>query len=129
MTNKAVDKKYLIEQYISAYNTFDLDYMMSLLHPEIEFENVSDGEIDAKATGIDEFRAIAEQANELFKSRQQTITRCDLSQNEASVEIGYEAVLAKDLPNGMKSGSTINLNGRSQFSFKDGKIFRIIDIS
>ena len=129
MTNKAVDKKYLIEQYISAYNTFDLDYMMSLLHPEIEFENVSDGEIDAKATGIDEFRAIAEQAKELFESRKQTITRCDLSQNEASVEIDYEAVLAKDLHNGMKSGSTINLDGRSQFSFKDGKIFRIVDIS
>ena len=103
--------------------------MMSLLHPEIEFENISKGEVNAKATGVDEFRAIAEQAKELFESRKQTITRCDLSQNEASVEIDYEAVLAKDLHNGMKSGSTINLDGRSQFSFKDGKIFRIVDIS
>ena len=123
------NKRHLIEQYILAYNTFDLDRMMSLLHPEIEFENVFQGEVDAKATGVDGFRAIAEQTKELFKSRQQTITRCDLSQNEASVKINYEAVLAKDLSNGMKSGSTINLDGRSQFSFKDGKIFRIVDIS
>ena len=129
MADKDVDKKHLVEQYISAYNRFDLDRMMSLLHPEIEFENVSQGEVNAKATGIDEFGAIAEQAKELFKSRKQTITRCDLSRNEASVEIDYEAVLAKDLPNGMKSGSTINLNGRTHFSFKDGKIFRIVDIS
>jgi hypothetical protein len=121
--------KYLIEQYISAYNTFDLDGMMSLLHPEIEFENISQGEVNAKASGASEFRAMAEQSKALFKSRKQTISRCDISQNEASVAIIYEGILAQDLPNGIKSGSTINLNGRSQFSFKDGKIWRIVDIS
>jgi hypothetical protein len=49
--------------------------------------------------------------------------------DEASVAIIYEGILAQDLPNKIKSGSTINLNGRSQFSFKDGKIWRIVDIS
>lgn len=125
----SLSKEHLIEQYISAYNTFDIDGMMSLLHPEIEFENISQGEISAEATGISEFRAIAEQSKALFKSRKQTISRCDVSQDEASVEIAYEGVLAKDLPNGMKSGSMIKLDGRSQFSFQDGKISRIVDIS
>jgi hypothetical protein len=41
----------------------------------------------------------------------------------------YEGILAQDLPNGIKFVSTINFNGRSQFSFKDGKIWRIADIS
>ena len=124
-----VDKKHLIEQYILAYNTFDLDRLISLLHPEIEFENISQGEVNAKTVGKSEFRATAEQSKQLFESRKQTITHCDLSQDKASVKIDFEAVLAKNIPNGMKSGSTINLNGQSHFSFKDGKISRIVDIS
>ena len=123
------DNQHLIEQYISAYNTFDLDRMISLLHPEIEFENVSQNEVTAKATGVDEFRTVAEQSKTLFKSRKQTVKSCDLSENEALVKIACEGVLAKDLPNGMKSGDAIELDGHSKFSFKDGKIARIIDIS
>ena len=99
------------------------------MHPEIEFKNISQGEVNVKTVGTREFRATAERSKELFESIRQTITHCDLSQHEASVKIDFEAVLAKDLPNGMKSGSTINLNGRSRFSFKDGKISRIVDIS
>ena len=125
----SLDKKHLIEQYILAYNAFNIDRPICLLHPKVEFENISEGEVNIKTVGIREFRNIAEQSKELFESRKQTITDCDLSQNETSVKIDFEAVLAQDLPNGMKSGSTINLNGRSQFSFKDGKIFRIVDIS
>lgn len=124
-----MSKKHLIEQYISAYNTFDIDRMMSLLHPEIEFKNISQGKVTVKVTGTEEFRAIAEQSKALFKSRKQTINGYDLSKDEVFIEILYEGVLATDLPNGMKPGETINLNGRSQFLFKDGKIARIIDIS
>ena len=39
---------------------------------------------------------MAEQSKTLFKSRKQTISRCDVSQDEAAVEIVYEGVLAKD---------------------------------
>jgi hypothetical protein len=37
--------------------------------------------------------------------------------------------LASDLPNGMKAGETLRLNGRSEFTFCDGKIYRIKDVS
>ena len=124
-----IDKKHIIEQYISAYNTFDIDRTMSLLHPKVEFKNVAQGEVKTKTIGVDEFRALAEQSKTLFESRKQTIHRCNISQNKASVEISFKGVLANDLPNGMKSGSIINLNGRSQFSFANGKIVRIVDIS
>lgn len=123
------EKKHLIEQYISAYNSFDIDRMMALLHTEIEFENISGGKVNAKATGKSEFRAIAEQSKALFKSRKQTINYYNISEGRASIEISFKGVLAVDLPNGIKSGETISLDGRSQFSFREGKIARIIDIS
>jgi hypothetical protein len=38
-------------------------------------------------------------------------------------------VVAKDLPNGLKKGEVLNLSGRSEFEFKDGAIFKLMDIS
>ena len=129
-SNESIQQKQqLIEKYISAYNSFDIDRMMSLLHSEIKFKNIFNGEVNATATGKNEFRAVAEQSKTLLKSRKQTIEFCDLDEDRALVKISYQGVLATDLPNGMKSGETINLDKRSEFSFEDGKISQIVDIS
>ncbi len=126
---KEEEKRQLIEQYVSAYNAFDIDGMISLLHPEIEFKNISGGEVDSTLTGKSEFRAMAEESKAFFKLRKQTINRYDISNDRASIDISYEGVLATDLSNEMKSGETIRLDGRSEFFFKDGKIYRIIAVS
>jgi len=44
--------KSLICSYIEAYNKFDIDAMIELLHPGIEFRNYSGGELNAQATSI-----------------------------------------------------------------------------
>ncbi len=123
------EKRTLIDHYLDAYNAFDVEGMMATLHPDVEFENVSGGEVNASASGADAFRQMAEQATELFTSRQQTVTAFDPSGPGASVEIDYEGVLAADIPNGMKAGETLRLTGRSEFEFADGQISRIRDIS
>jgi hypothetical protein len=50
-------------------------------------------------------------------------------ENKAEVEISYTGILAIDLPNGLKSGSKIELRGQSIFTFQDDKIIKIEDIS
>lgn len=127
MTNQ--DKRDLINRYINAYNAFDIDGMMAIVHPEIKFKNITGGEVNAEASGVDEFRQMAEQSKELFSSREQEISEFTADGNEASIHINYEAVLASDLPNGMKKGETLKLNGRSEFRFMDGKISSITDYS
>lgn len=57
------------------------------------------------------------------------ITSFETKDDQAFMGIDYEGVLASDLPNGMKAGETLRLNGRSEFTFRDGKIYRIADIS
>jgi hypothetical protein len=52
-----------------------------------------------------------------------------LGDRTAAVEIEYEAVLAIDLPTGLKSGETMQLRGVTVFAFSDGKIARISDYS
>lgn len=122
-------KRKLIDKYLEGYNTFNIDGMLTTLHPDVEFRNISGGEINAGASGIKEFHKLAEEAKELFKSRNQSITSFVTDEDKTIIEIKYEGVLAADLPNGMKAGQVVNLNGRSEFEFKNGKISSITDIS
>lgn len=123
------EKQDLIDRFIDAYNLFDIERMMAFVHPHIEFQNVEKGEVSTSARGMEEFRTLAEQSVKLFLSRKQSITRFRASDEGASVEVDYTAVLAEDLPNGMKSGETLRLTGRSNFTFKDGKISKLVDYS
>jgi ketosteroid isomerase-like protein len=123
------EKKNAIQCYIAAYNDFDIDGMVALIHPEIVFKNVAGGEVNAQAEGAEQFRQLASKSKELFSSRQQKAANFKFTGDRATVDITYEGVLAVDLPNGMKTGEVLRLNGRSEFEFKDGKIFRITDFS
>jgi ketosteroid isomerase-like protein len=125
----ADEKRTLIDRYIAAYNDFDVDGMLALLHPDVEFRNISGGEVNASASGAEEFRRLAEQSKGLFSSRRQEITRFESDGNTAAVDISYEGVLASDLPNGMNAGDMLRLEGRSEFGFRDSKIHRITDYS
>lgn len=123
------DKLELINRYLDAYNSFNVDGMMATVHPEVEFKNISGGEINAIALGANQLRQMAKQSIEIFTSRQQTIKAFDPSGEGASIDVAYEGVLASDFPNGMTTGETLKLDGRSEFEFKEGKIFRIVDYS
>ena len=123
------EKRSLVECYLAAYNAFDIDGMMAVIHPDIEFKNVSGGEVNATTSGAGDFRLLAEKSSELFRSRKQKILTFWSNADQASIAVAFEGVLASDLPNGMKAGETLRLNGRSEFTFCDGKISRIKDVS
>lgn len=59
----------IIENYIDAYNIFDIDRMLSNMHDDIKFENISNGGINLTTNGIEAFKSQAEQAKQLFKER------------------------------------------------------------
>ena len=123
----------LVERYLAAYNAFDVDGMLATLDPAIEFENVADRVVTARASGLAEFRALAEQAAALFARREQRITSWTVEGARVVVGIAYEGVLASTLPPGlppgMEPGATLRLTGRSTFHFRDGRIVRIVDES
>ena len=125
-TDKA---KALIEKYLDAYNCLDVDAMMDLVDPEIEFRNVSGGDLDTTAVGRDEFRELAQQSAFLFSSREQTPTKFEAKGETVSVDIDFLGTLATDIPNGMKSGEELRVTGRSEFVFRDEKIYRLTDFS
>jgi len=121
--------KKIIDNYIKAYNEFDIDGMMLDMHKDVKFENISNGEITLSTNGINDLRKQAEQAKQLFKEREQQIIDITFHNDDAEVAIDYFGILAVDIPNGPKAGEKIELKGKSIFRFKDSKIVELKDIS
>ena len=124
-----IEKRILIEQFIDAYNRFDVDGMLARLTPDVLFENVADGQVTAAASGIDEFRQLAEQSKALFSERKQTITALKFRPASVVASIAWRGVFAIDVPNGPTAGTVIELEGESEFEFAGGRLSRIVDRS
>ncbi len=119
----------IIENYIKSYNDFDIVGMTKNLSKDVIFENVSNGNVALRTEGITEFKKQAESAKHYFTKRKQTIEFWEFDNSKVSVEIVYTATLAIDLPNGLKTGNTLELKGKSEFEFESGKIKSITDKS
>lgn len=124
-----MDKEKIINDYISAYNNFDIEKMVTDLDENIKFENIANDITNMTLTDLAAFRVQAEQAKNIFASRRQTITSWKHQDDQTEIEIAYNAVLAIDLPNGLKKGETLNLSGKSIFTFLDDKIIELKDYS
>lgn len=122
-------KQEIIENYIHAYNTFDIDGMLRDMHEDVKFENISNGQVDLSTHGIEELKNQAEIAKAYFKERNIQIVEFKFPGEIIEIKIKYTATLAMDLPGGPKAGNSIRMEGKSIFHFKDDKIIRIQDIS
>lgn len=121
--------KAIIERYLEAYNAFDTERMASLLHGDIVFRNFNNGVLTTETKGIQAFRELADKSAALFSSRCQKAVNYRDSSGSVEVEIDYAAVLAVDLPNGLKAGEQLRLQGKSVFGISEGTIIRIEDYS
>jgi hypothetical protein len=126
---RASEQAQTIQQYIAAYNAFDVDGMLALLSPEVRFENWSGGELTTVASGADEFRRLAHHAKAMFTEREQRITSLEQSEDSIIVSIAYRGKLALDIPDGPCAGTLLELDGVSEFAFKDKLISHIVDRS
>lgn len=119
----------VIERYLAAYNTFDIDGMLAVLAPDVRFENVSGGAVNAEARGIDAFRSLAEQGRQLFAARAQRLTGLAFDGDTAYAGIAWRGTFAVDIPDGPRAGTTIELQGRSEFTFDGERIAKLVDRS
>ena len=119
----------IVEHYVNSYNSFDVAGMLKNLDQEIIFENMSNGVVDLRTDGIEDFRIQAEAATQYFKERTQKIVSWTYSDTTVTIMIDYKAILNMDLPNGMKKGDTLEMKGQSQFEFKNDRIVKILDVS
>lgn len=124
---KSLDKKKLIDRYLQAYNAFDIEGMLAVLAPTVTFENYSGGQLTASASGVDEFRRLAEHSKTMFAEREQRVTGLDHAEECVVADIAYRGRLCMDIPNGPAAGSVLELNGQTEFTFDGDRISKIVD--
>jgi hypothetical protein len=129
MTMENADQLALIDRYLAAYNGFDVEAMLAVLSPDVRFENYSGDELTAQASGIEEFRRLAEQSTSIFAEREQRITALESGDGSITARIDFHGRLAMDLPGGPPAGTVLDLQGQSAFTFKDALIAGIVDRS
>lgn len=103
--------------------------MLSLVSQGVRFENYSGDQLTVATSGIDELRQLAEQSRSLFSEREQRITGLEFGHDFAAATIAYQGKLAADIPDGPSAGTILDLQGKSEFSFGDGQITKIVDRS
>ena len=123
------EKEQAVYKYITAYNNFDTEMMLSLFHPECRFENYSGDQFTASAAGLSELRQMMEQGKDIFSSRTQTVTKFSSEGESVVINIDYTGKLKIDLPDGLKAGDDLILQGHSEFEFQDGLIKSLKDYS
>jgi len=119
----------IVKKIVAAYNSLNVESMLAYLHPEIEFKNISDGVVNAHTKGIEEFKELANNSIKIFKERTQKIISYSESDDTVNVEINFRGILAMDLPNGLKSGEILVMNGKSKYVFEDNLIILLVDES
>jgi hypothetical protein len=125
----AMQAKMLVDKYVEAYNSFDVPGMLAGLHPEVQFEHSTNGDVTVRLEGKAAFEAQAIRAAAWFTERKQHVTAFRWQDEQAEVNVDYFAITATDLPNGIKAGATLQFSGRSSFSFRDELIAFIQDFS
>ena len=123
------NKEEIIKNYIDGYNQFDIEKMVADFDTNVIFQNIQNGEVNMSLTGLLAVRQQAEQAAKYFSERTQTIKSFHSIGGCIEIEIDYKAILAIDLPNGLKKGQELNLTGKSIFEFDGDKITKLTDIS
>ncbi len=121
------DYKKIVQNYIAAYNNFDIEGMVSNLHRDVTFKNISEGKITLQLVGKKAFLIQATEAKKLFKQREMKILKELYNDNVVEVEIEFTGTFHPHFFDDSKN--SISIKGRSIFSFKDGKIISIEDIS
>ncbi|MEO1415443.1 MAG: nuclear transport factor 2 family protein [Bacteroidota bacterium] len=116
--------------YIEAYNHMNVAGMMAPLSEDVTFLNISDGQVNMEIQGKEAFQKQAKDTLALFTERQQNVRGIQFEETDLLVvQIDYEATVAQDLPNGLKAGDKLKLEGLSRFSFQEGRISKIEDVS
>jgi hypothetical protein len=119
----------LVDRYLDAYNRMDVAAMLATMQDEVVFENYTAGVLSVRTLGLAELRHLAESSSQLFALRRQTITAWHEDGDRAHARIRFEGTFAIDLPNGVRAGQSVTLEGRSEFRQHDGRLVYIADHS
>lgn len=118
-----------IGSYIDAYNAGDVEGMLVLLSPDVRFENYFNDTLTASSNGTAEFRQVAQLGMTQFQRREQRLVDLQVDGNRTLARIDFHGLLSRDLPEGSIAGTTLHLQGTTEFTFAGDLIACVVDRS
>jgi len=122
------EKRAVIERYVQAYNAFDVEAMAALLHPDAEYLRITDGEVTARASGLQEFGTLAAEEGKQCSSRKLTVMQDYEKGGQVLLELKLTCVLAAEVAERLQGGETLTLEGVGEVTFHEEKIHRLTEI-
>lgn len=123
------EMKKTIDEYVMAYNSFDIEGMLKDIHENVKFRNIIGCDISPDLNGKNDLKIQLLQAKNMLKERELKITDQEFGDNWVENKVKFTGILAADVPKGPKEGEKMELKGRSIFHFKNRKIILIEDIN
>ena len=123
------DKELLIKEYVKCYNSKDIDGMLKCVIEDVVFRNVAGGVVQMEVYGVTSLRELADKTKDLFRTREQGIKKISFQGDLVRVDISFDAEFGIDLPNGVKAGDKMSVEGYTEFTFTDGLLSSISDCS
>jgi len=120
--------KTIVQQYISAYNNFDIEKMVSLMHRDCIFESRVNNKVTLSTKGQTSFRQICNLSKKNYKFRKQVIEDFKEYENRVEVKLYFKATLAVDIPDLGKKDEQIAFETKSIFEFKNERIYKITNL-
>ena len=120
--------KVIVQKYISAYNDFDIETMVSLMHADCIFESRVNNKVMLSTKGQTSFRQICNLSKKNYKYRKQIIEDFKEYDNKVEVKLYFKATLAVDIPDLGKKDEVISFETKSIFEFKSGLIYKITNL-
>ena len=120
--------KEIVQKYINAYNKFDIDGMISLMHIDCTFEMIHDNKITLKTYGKSDFRQLCILSKNNYKYRKQIIESFKEENNKVEVNLYFKATLAIDIPDLGKKDEKISFETKTIFELKNNAIYKITNI-
>lgn len=117
-----------VQKYISAYNNFDIETMISLLHNDCIFESKQNNIVTLRTKGKPDFRQICNLSKNNYKYRKLVIEDFKEYENTLELKLYFKATLAVDIPDLGKKNEQISFETKSIFEFKNTLIYKIINI-
>jgi len=120
--------KEIVQKYINAYNNFDIETMVSLMHNDCIYEGKTKGIQSFCIKGKHSFRQINMLSKNNYTFRKQVIEGFIESMNKVEVNLYFKAILAVDVSELGKKGEEIAFETKSVFEFKNGLIYKLTNL-
>ena len=119
----------VVNRYLEAYTSANLETLLALVSDDIEFESYRAGKREIHVVGKADFQAMMARAMTLFTSREQRIITSTPHEEGLNTELAFKGIFTPEYAEKQMIGRLLRLQNQTAFRIREGKLYRIVEMS